>query len=171
MRGALVWGHHGSFLMMLPEALLRAPLSGWLFVSLPTALLNFCAKTKTIASVAVSNARQLCKLPAQVGSGVGCTSPGTGGVTSGCTGSGGGTFGSVAILMPWFRWGQTRAAQNRPSCAADHGSWPLRFRRHRRTARLPHWSARLHGRACRPRVDWEVSLGSWFAGFGTLRAD
>ena len=35
-----------------------------------------------------------------MGIGVGCTSPGAGGVESGTTGSGGGTWGFVAIKLP-----------------------------------------------------------------------
>ena len=40
--------------------------------------------------------------PCYIGDGVGCTSPGSGGVESGCTGSGGGVLGLVAIIVsPW----------------------------------------------------------------------
>lgn len=38
--------------------------------------------------------------------GVGCTSPGSGGVDKGWTGSGGGTFGFVAMLCFQFFWGK-----------------------------------------------------------------
>jgi hypothetical protein len=51
-----------------------------------------------------------------MGMGVVCTSPGSGGVFSGCTGSGGGTSGLVAIpTSPFFLF--LRLAGK----AADHG--------------------------------------------------